>query len=101
MLHICCATCFLFFTVIFNRYPSVYIHKFISLFNCCVVCNSVCVCVHVCVCVCVCVCVYRRTGPATGPHTTLRPCSGLQEAQGRGAGPKPRREGEEAWNSGP
>lgn len=44
---------------------------------------------------------YRRTGPATGPHRTLRPCSERQEAQGCGAGPKPCREGEEAWNSGP
>ena len=41
-----------FFTVIFNRYPSVYIHRFISLFNCYVVCHSLCVCVclyHICV----------------------------------------------------
>lgn len=34
----------LFFTVMFNRYLSVCIHKFTSLLNCCVVCNCVCVC---------------------------------------------------------
>lgn len=33
-------------------------------------------------------------------HPALRPCSGRREAQGRGAGPKPRREGKGAWNWG-
>ena len=37
-----------FFTVMFNRYLSVCIHKFTSLLNCCVVCNCVCVCVCAC-----------------------------------------------------